>query len=80
MLESWIEGSKKPRRKKPFPTVVSAVSAAWAGRPATISPAGVLSIVLAGAFGPYTLKQRIRAHGAWLSAASWRAMKAHLKT
>jgi hypothetical protein len=77
VLESWIEGSTKKHQARPFSTVLAAVQAAWKGRPATISSDGVLSISMQGPYGPFVLKQRIRAHGAYVSAASWRAMKPH---
>ena len=77
-LESWID--TKRRRQRPFPSVLAAVEAAWQGRPARLTGDGLLSIALEGPSGPYTLKQRIRAHGSYISGASWRAMKALLTT
>lgn len=75
VLESWIEGSKKPKRARPYRSVAAAVEAAWREPSATLDGTGVLSLATTGAYGPYVLKQRIRAHGAYLSAASWREMK-----
>lgn len=74
VLESWIHGSKKPKRARPYSTVAAAVRAAWR-ESATLGDDGVLSVTMAGTYGPFVLKQRIRAHGAYLSAASWRELR-----